>query len=320
MDNEFIKALKERVLVLDGGMGTSIQKYNLTEEDYRGEYFKNCMENQKGNNDLLSLTKPEIIEEIHRSFLEVGADIIETATLNATSVYQKQYSMENMAYDMNYNAAKLAKKVANEYSNMKNKRIFVAGSIGPTNKQASYNPKEYWEVHSDVLFKSYEEQITALINGGVDFLLVETVININNANIALAAAEKVLDEKNIELPIILSATLTKKNSRRICGKSFKEFVSEIESKNLIGIGLNCSFAVEEIIDEITDIATIDNRFIIIYPNAGLPNKNGIYSDTPKEIAQTMKALIDNKIVNIVGGCCGTTPEHIKALVEIVTRR
>ena len=303
-NNSFIDALNNRILVLDGGMGTSIKKYNLKLENH--------------NYDYLNITNPKVIYEIHRSFLEVGSDIIETNTLNSTSICQKQYNLEEKVYEMNYNSARLAKSIAKKFSEKdSSKPRFVAGAIGPTIKISVQNPKESYEVSFEELFNAYKEQATALIDGGVDLFLIETVININNAKAAVIAVEEALREKNLALPILVSATLTKKSNRTIGGLKLLDFTKSIESENLIGIGLNCSFGYDELFNEIVKLSESDKRFIIVYPNAGIPNDKGEYSETPHKLAQFMKRLIDKDAVNIIGGCCGTTPKHIAAIEEVV---
>lgn len=317
-----IEILEKKIVVLDGAMGTSIQKYNLTEKDFRGELLKDFHKDQKGNNDILSLTKPEVIKEIHKSFLKAGADIIETNSFNSTSISQEDYSTENLVYDLNYNAAKIAREVADEFTkNNPNKPRFVAGSIGPTNKTASLSPHVenpgYRNVTFDSLVNAYKEQISALIDGGVDCLLIETVFDALNCRAAIVAANKVYEEKQVVLPIMISGTLTDKSGRTLSGQLLDAFAQSVRNENVISIGLNCSFGGADMIPFIKQLAHTEDVYISCYPNAGLPNVLGEYDELPKMTAGYIRELALEKDVNIVGGCCGTTPDHIKAIAEAV---
>lgn len=317
-----IEILEKKIVVLDGAMGTSIQKYNLTEKDFRGELLKDFHKDQKGNNDILSLTKPEVIKEIHKSFLKAGADIIETNSFNSTSISQEDYGTENLVYDLNYNAAKIAREVADEFTkNNPNRPRFVAGSIGPTNKTASLSPHVenpgYRNVTFDSLVNAYKEQISALIDGGVDCLLIETVFDALNCRAAIVAANKVYEEKQVVLPIMISGTLTDKSGRTLSGQLLDAFAQSVRNENVISIGLNCSFGGADMIPFIKQLAHTEDVYISCYPNAGLPNVLGEYDELPKMTAGYIRELALEKDVNIVGGCCGTTPEHIKAIAEAV---
>lgn len=317
-----IEILEKKIVVLDGAMGTSIQKYNLTEKDFRGELLKDFHKDQKGNNDILSLTKPEVIKEIHKSFLKAGADIIETNSFNSTSISQEDYGTENLVYDLNYNAAKIAREVADEFTkNNPNKPRFVAGSIGPTNKTASLSPHVenpgYRNVTFDSLVNAYKEQISALIDGGVDCLLIETVFDALNCRAAIVAANKVYEEKQVVLPIMISGTLTDKSGRTLSGQLLDAFAQSVRNENVISIGLNCSFGGADMIPFIKQLAHTEDVYISCYPNAGLPNVLGEYDELPKMTAGYIRELALEKYVNIVGGCCGTTPDHIKAIAEAV---
>ena len=317
-----IEILEKKILVLDGAMGTSIQKYNLTEKDFRGELLKDFHKDQKGNNDILSLTKPEVIKEIHKSFLKAGADIIETNSFNSTSISQEDYGTENLVYDLNYNAAKIAREVADEFTkNNPNKPRFVAGSIGPTNKTASLSPHVenpgYRNVTFDSLVNAYKEQISALIDGGVDCLLIETVFDALNCRAAIVAANKVYEEKQVVLPIMISGTLTDKSGRTLSGQLLDAFAQSVRNENVISIGLNCSFGGADMIPFIKQLAHTEDVYISCYPNAGLPNVLGEYDELPNMTAGYIRELALEKYVNIVGGCCGTTPDHIKAIAEAV---
>lgn len=317
-----IEILEKKIVVLDGAMGTSIQKYNLTEKDFRGELLKDFHKDQKGNNDILSLTKPEVIKEIHKSFLKAGADIIETNSFNSTSISQEDYGTENLVYDLNYNAAKIAREVADEFTkNNPNRPRFVAGSIGPTNKTASLSPHVenpgYRNVTFDSLVNAYKEQISALIYGGVDCLLIETVFDALNCRAAIVAANKVYEEKQVVLPIMISGTLTDKSGRTLSGQLLDAFAQSVRNENVISIGLNCSFGGADMIPFIKQLAYTEDVYISCYPNAGLPNVLGEYDELPKMTAGYIRELALEKDVNIVGGCCGTTPDHIKAIAEAV---
>ena len=317
-----IEILEKKILVLDGAMGTSIQKYNLTEKDFRGELLKDFHKDQKGNNDILSLTKPEVIKEIHKSFLKAGADIIETNSFNSTSISQEDYGTENLVYDLNYHSAKIAREVADEFTkNNPNKPRFVAGSIGPTNKTASLSPHVenpgYRNVTFDSLVNAYKEQISALIDGGVDCLLIETVFDALNCRAAIVAANKVYEEKQVVLPIMISGTLTDKSGRTLSGQLLDAFAQSVRNENVISIGLNCSFGGADMIPFIKQLAHTEDVYISCYPNAGLPNVLGEYDELPNMTAGYIRELALEKYVNIVGGCCGTTPDHIKAIAEAV---
>ena len=317
-----IEILEKKIVVLDGAMGTSIQKYNLTEKDFWGELLKDFHKDQKGNNDILSLTKPEVIKEIHKSFLKAGADIIETNSFNSTSISQEDYGTENLVYDLNYNAAKIAREVADEFTkNNPNRPRFVAGSIGPTNKTASLSPHVenpgYRNVTFDSLVNAYKEQISALIDGGVDCLLIETVFDALNCRAAIVAANKVYEEKQVVLPIMISGTLTDKSGRTLSGQLLDAFAQSVRNENVISIGLNCSFGGADMIPFIKQLAHTEDVYISCYPNAGLPNVLGEYDELPKMTAGYIRELALEKDVNIVGGCCGTTPDHIKAIAEAV---
>ena len=317
-----IEILEKKIVVLDGAMGTSIQKYNLTEKDFRGELLKDFHKDQKGNNDILSLTKPEVIKEIHKSFLKAGADIIETNSFNSTSISQEDYGTENLVYYLNYNAAKIAREVADKFTkNNPNRARFVAGSIGPTNKTASLSPHVenpgYRNVTFDSLVNAYKEQISALIYGGVDCLLIETVFDALNCRAAIVAANKVYEEKQVVLPIMISGTLTDKSGRTLSGQLLDAFAQSVRNENVISIGLNCSFGGADMIPFIKQLAHTEDVYISCYPNAGLPNVLGEYDELPKMTAGYIRELALEKDVNIVGGCCGTTPDHIKAIAKAV---
>ena len=317
-----IEILKKKIVVLDGAMGTSIQNYNLNEKDFRGDLLKDFHKDQKGNNDILSITKPEIIKEIHRSFLEAGSDMIETNSFNSTSISQEDYDLAHLVYDLNYHSAKIAREVADEFTAMNpNRPRFVAGSVGPTNKTASLSPDVenpgYRNITFDDLVNSYSEQIGALVDGGVDCLLIETVFDTLNCRAAIVAANNVYKLKGFSLPIMISGTLTDKSGRTLAGQKLEAFAQSVRNENVISIGLNCSFGGADLIPFIKELADTQDLYISCYPNAGLPNVLGEYDEIPSITAKYIKELASEKKVNIVGGCCGTTAEHIKAIAEVV---
>jgi 5-methyltetrahydrofolate--homocysteine methyltransferase len=314
-DNRFIKSLEEGILVLDGAMGTMIQNYKLKEEDFRGSQIQSHKE-QKGNNDVLVVTKPEIITSIHKAYLESGADIIETNTFNSNVISQEDYGLQDMVYELNYIGAKLAKAAADSLST-KDKPRYVAGSMGPTNKTLSMSPDvenpAYRSVTFDQVVNSYKIQVAGLIDGGVDVLLIETIFDHLNARAALIAAEEVFKEKNKILPIMISGTINDKGGRLLSGQTLGAFVKSMNSDYVISIGLNCSFGAKDLVPFVKELSKENDLYISLYPNAGLPNILGEYDETPEVTCNYLKELFDDKCLNIVGGCCGTTPEHIKAI-------
>lgn len=315
------KLLEERILILDGAMGTSIQNFNLQEDDYRKDRFKDAEINQKGNNDILNLTNPEIIEKIHRDFLENGADIIETNTFNSTSVSQEDYGMTDYVYEMNKRGAEIARKAADDYMKKNpGSEKFVAGSIGPTNKTLSISPDVenpgYRAISFDDLMNSYKEQIEALIDGGIDILIIETIFDSLNARAAIYAADIVNSERNLEIPIMISGTITDKSGRTLSGQTMDAFMESMKNRYVISIGLNCAFGAKELIPFIKDMSSKTPYYLSVYPNAGLPNRFGEYDEEPETTAENLRELVDGGYLNIVGGCCGTTYEHINKIAEL----
>ena len=314
--------LKSRILVLDGAMGTMIQRYKLTEEQYRGDRFKNVKKLQKGNNDLLTLSQPEIIAQIHREYLEAGADIIETNTFNSTSISMEDYGMQDYVREMNTEAAKIARKVADEITHKTpDKPRFVAGSIGPTNKTTSMSPRVEEPMYRDVTFDdlriSYEEQIDALMDGDIDVLLFETVFDTLNVKAGLFAAQNIFQKKGREVPIMLSVTLSDKAGRTLSGQTIEGFLTSVSHIKLLSIGLNCSFGASEMKPHLKQLKRISPLFVSAYPNAGLPNQLGEYDETPEKMASQIQEFLDEGLVNVVGGCCGTTPQHIAQFAQLV---
>lgn len=320
--NKLKEILRHRILILDGAMGTMIQRHNLTEEDYRGERFKDYPHPLKGNNDLLSLTQPEIIKNIHRAYLEAGADIIETNTFNANAISMQDYHMESLAYEMNVVSARLAKEAAIEFTEKDpSKPRFVAGALGPTNKTASLSPDVndpgFRAISFDELVTAYKEQTAGLIEGGADIILIETIFDTLNAKAALYAVNEYLDEKNLEMAIMVSGTITDASGRTLSGQTTEAFWNSVSHGNVFSIGLNCALGAKDMrpyIQELSDKAWVN---VSCYPNAGLPNEFGQYDQSPEEMAEYIKDFAEHGFLNIVGGCCGTTPEHIKKIAETV---
>lgn len=315
--------LKSRILILDGAMGTMIQRYKLTEEGYRGERFKDVAKLQKGNNDLLCITQPEIIEEIHCSYLAAGADIIETNTFNANAISMEDYGMSHLVREINASAVRIARKAAEKFTALDpDKPRFVAGSIGPTNKTASMSPDVenpmYRAVTFDDLRDAYFEQIDALVEGGVDILLIETIFDTLNAKAALFAAGEVARKHGKSIPVSLSGTLSDKAGRTLSGQTIEAFLISVSHVQLLSVGLNCSFGASDMKPYIKQLRRVSPFYISAYPNAGLPNQLGEYDETPETMAAQIREYIDEGLVNIIGGCCGTTPQHIAKYAELVS--
>lgn len=319
---QLYKALNDRILILDGAMGTMIQRYNFTEEDYRGERFKDWESPLKGNNDLLSLTQPEAIEEIHRKYLLAGADIIETNTFSGTTIAMADYHMENLVYELNYESAKIAKKVCDEFTAQNpDKPRFVAGSIGPTNRTASLSPDVndpgYRAITFDELRIAYKQQAEALLDGGSDILLVETIFDTLNAKAALFAIDEIREERNITIPIMVSGTITDASGRTLSGQTADAFLISVSHMDLISVGFNCALGAKQLTPYLEILSNHTNFGISAYPNAGLPNAFGQYDETAEQMAEQIKEYVDKGLINIIGGCCGTTPDHIKAIADLV---
>lgn len=311
-----------RILVLDGAMGTMIQRYNLSEADFRGERFKDVPGMMKGNNDLLCLTRPDIIEEIHRKYLEAGADIIETNTFNSTSVSMSDYHTENCCREINLEAARLARRVADEYTaRTPGKPRFVAGAVGPTNKTCSMSPDvnnpAFRALTFDVLQAAYREQMEALLEGGVDAILIETIFDTLNAKAAIAAAESAMQKTARKVPLMLSVTVSDTGGRTLSGQTLDAFLASVQHAGIFSVGLNCSFGARQLKPFLEQLARRAPYYISAYPNAGLPNSLGEYDQTPEEMAVEIKEYIDEGLVNIVGGCCGTTEKYIAAYQPLV---
>ena len=311
------KLLRERILILDGAMGTMIQRHDLTEFDFREGYFENHHKSLKGNNDLLSLTRPEIIKEIHRQYFLAGADIIETNTFSGTTIAQADYDLESAVYDINFQSAKIAKEVANEFTD---KPRFVAGSIGPTNRTASISPDVndpgFRGVSFDQLVLAYSGQINALMDGAVDILLVETVFDTLNAKAALYAIDEVFEQRSEKLPIMVSGTITDQSGRTLTGQTTEAFLISLSHMPLLSIGLNCALGASLMRPYLQILNSKAPFAVSAHPNAGLPNEFGAYDETPEMMAAQIETFLDEGLVNIIGGCCGTTPEHIAAIASL----
>ena len=318
MKNKIINIFKDRILVLDGAMGTMVQSYNLEENDFRGERFKDHTKDLKGNNDILCLTKPDIVADIHKAYFDVGCDIVETNTFNANKISQLDYGMEAQSYELNFEAAQIASNVAKYYSD---KPRFVAGAIGPTNRTGSLSPDVnnpgFRNISFDELKEAYYEQAKGLFDGGVDLFLIETVFDTLNCKAALYAVKTLLEEKDSKLPILVSGTITDASGRTLSGQTVEAFWHSIRHADLLGVGLNCALGAEQIRPWLNELSNASDINVFVYPNAGLPNEFGEYDQSPVEMANIVKEFANSGLVNLVGGCCGTTPNHIRAIVESV---
>ena len=312
--------LQKRILIIDGAMGTMIQRYKLEEADYRGDRFKDWHTDVKGNNDLLSITQPQIIEAIHAKYLEAGADIIETNTFSSTRIAQADYDMQSLAYELNVASAKCARKAIE----ISGKMAWVAGAIGPLNNTLSLSP----DVNNpgfradtfDEVADAYTEQISGLVDGGVDVLLIETIFDTLNAKAAIYAIKNYFRQKNIpELPIMISGTITDASGRTLSGQTLEAFYTSVMHANPLSIGLNCALGASEMRSHIEELAQISACFTSAYPNAGLPNAFGEYDEQPHETAHIIEEWAENGWLNIVGGCCGTTPDHINHIAQQVSK-
>jgi 5-methyltetrahydrofolate--homocysteine methyltransferase len=313
--------LQKRILILDGAMGTMLQDYNFSEEDHRGERFKDYPTPLKGNNDLLSLTQPEAITEIHHKYFEAGADIVETNTFSSTSIAMADYNMEDLVYELNYESAKIAKRVADQFTASEpHKPRFVAGSIGPTNKTASLSPDvnrpEYRAITFDELRIAYKLQVEALIDGGVDLLLVETIFDTLNAKAALFAIEEVKEERAIDIPIMVSGTITDASGRTLSGQTVEAFLTSISHIPLLSVGFNCALGADQLRPYLQRLSNETTFHTSAHPNAGLPNAFGEYDETPEQTTAFIEAYFKENLINIIGGCCGTTPAHINSIFEV----
>lgn len=315
------KELQNRILILDGAMGTMIQRYALEENDFRGDRWVHHDHPLKGNNDLLSITRPDVIEAIHRQYFEAGADIVETNTFSGTTIAQSDYNLESAVWDINFESAKIARKVADEFSAKEpSKPRFVAGAIGPTNRTCSISPDVndpgYRAITFDQLVEAYKEQIKALIAGGVDLILIETIFDTLNAKAAMFAADVVFEEVGITLPIMISGTITDASGRTLTGQTTEAFLISVSHMPILSIGLNCALGAKELKQYLEVLDKKADCFVSAYPNAGLPNEFGQYDETPEQMGVQIKEYLQDGLVNVLGGCCGTTPDHIREIAKL----
>ena len=311
-----------RIALLDGAMGTMIQRHPLTEEDFRGERFKDHGHDLKGNNDILSITRPDIIKGIHRAYFEAGSDIVETNTFSTTTVSQADYALEGAVREINLAGAKVAREAADEYmAAHPGRKVFVAGSVGPTNRTASMSPDVnnpgYRAVTFDGLVIAYSEQAEALLDGGVDLLLLETVFDTLNLKAAIFASEEVFEKRGMRWPIILSVTITDASGRTLSGQTVEAFWNSVRHSKPLAVGINCALGAAEMRPYIEELSNIADCYISCYPNAGLPNAFGGYDQTAEEMAALVGEFASQGWINVVGGCCGSTPEHIAAIAAAV---
>jgi len=324
MKKELEKILEQRIMILDGAMGTMIQAYKFTEEDYRGERFKDFEILLKGNNDLLTLTQPEAIKEIHKKYLAAGADIIETNTFSGTTIAMADYAMEDLVYELNFESARLAREAADEFTKKEpHKPRFVAGSMGPTNKTASMSPDVndpgFRAVSFDELRLAYKQQAEALLDGGADILMVETVFDTLNAKAGLFAIEEIKEERGIDIPVMLSGTITDASGRTLSGQTAEAFLISVSHIPLLTVGFNCALGANLLQPHLEAIAPKAEVGISAHPNAGLPNAFGEYDESPEQMGEQIEAYMKRNLVNIVGGCCGTTPDHISVIAKIAAK-
>ncbi len=316
------KRAEDKILILDGAMGTMIQKHNLTEEDYRGERFADWKQDVKGNNDLLSLTQPKIIKDIHLEYIAAGADLNGTNTFSATTIAQADYAMEDLAYEINYESAKIARQACDEWEATHPGDVrFVNGAIGPTNRTASISPDVnnpgFRAITFDQLRIAYKEAANGLLDGGADTLIVETIFDTLNAKAALFAIDEVLEERGEDVPVLISGTITDASGRTLSGQTTEAFYNSVRHCKPFSIGLNCALGAAQLRPYVQELSRIAECRVSVYPNAGLPNEFGEYDQTADEMAALVKEWAESGMVNLLGGCCGTTPNHIKAVADAV---
>jgi 5-methyltetrahydrofolate--homocysteine methyltransferase len=316
--------LKERIMIIDGAMGTMIQPYKLEEKDFRGERWKDHTHPLQGNNDLLSITRPDVIKEIHRKYLEAGADIIETNTFSSTTIAQADYRLEEAVYDLNYYSAKIAKEVADEFTRKDpSKPRFVAGAMGPTNRVASLSPDVnnpgYRNITFDQLKTAFKQQAQGLLEGGADLFLIETITDTLNAKAALFAIQELLEEKDLKVPIMVSGTITDASGRTLTGQTTEAFLISVSHAPLLSIGLNCALGADKLRPYLQVLNEKAPFFVSAYPNAGLPNEFGQYDQTAEEMGAQIEEYLKEGLINLIGGCCGTTPEHIRTIAQLAAK-
>ena len=318
--NKITEALQERILIIDGATGTMIQSFNLQEKDFRGDTFKSCLKNLKGCNDLLCITRPDVVKSIHEQYLSAGADIIETNSFNATSIALADYNVEKWSYEINRQAASLAKETAVRFtSQTPEKPRFVAGVIGPTNRTCSISPDVNdpgaRNITFDQLVEAYKESVNGLMDGGADLLMIETIFDTLNAKAAVYAIKTVFEERNTELPIMISGTITDASGRTLSGQTLEAFYNSLRHARPLSFGLNCALGPKELVQHVEELSEICECFVSVHPNAGLPNSFGGYDLSPEEMADYAGQWARNGYINMIGGCCGTTPAHIAAIAE-----
>jgi 5-methyltetrahydrofolate--homocysteine methyltransferase len=316
--------LKERILIIDGAMGTMIQRHTLTEEDFRGDRFKDHKHVLKGNNDVLSITRPDIIKDIHRAYFEAGADIAETNTFSGTTIAQADYHLQDAVYDLNYQSARIAREVADEFTAREpHKPRFVAGAMGPTNKTASISPDVnnpgYRAITFDELALAFKQQAKALMDGGVDLLLLETIIDTLNVKAALFAIQELFEETGKQLPVMVSGTITDASGRTLSGQTTEAFLISVSHAPLLSVGLNCALGASLLRPYLQVLSDKAPFFVSAYPNAGLPNEFGQYDETPDQMGRQIEEFLKEGLVNMLGGCCGTTPDHIKVIAQLASK-
>ncbi|HEY8507410.1 MAG TPA: homocysteine S-methyltransferase family protein, partial [Steroidobacteraceae bacterium] len=315
--------LEERIVLLDGAMGTMIQSHKLDEAGYRGDRFRDYGRDLRGNNDILSLTRPELISAIHRAYFEAGSDIVETNTFNSTSISQADYGTEALVPELNYRSAQLARKVADQMSRTLGRPLFVAGAIGPTSRMCSLSPDVndpgFRNVTFDELVATYSEAARALVLGGADLLVIETIFDTLNAKAAIFAVQSVFDDLGVTLPLIISGTITDASGRTLSGQTVEAFWNSIRHAEPLAVGLNCALGARQLRQYIQELSRVADTCVSVYPNAGLPNAFGEYDETPQETAEILKEFASSGLVNIVGGCCGTTPEHIRLMRDALLK-
>ena len=320
MMTDIRQIIKQRILVLDGAIGTMIQQYQLEEDDFRGYRFRNASGMLKGNNDMLNITRPDVIEDIHSKYLRAGADLITTNTFSSQRISQADYHLENFSREMALEGARLAKKCANAYSTAEHPR-FVCGSVGPTNKTCSMSPDvndpAARDMDYDTLLEAYIEQIDALVEGGVDVLLLETVFDTLNVKAAIDASLQVMEKRGVDLPIMVSVTISDLAGRTLSGQTLGAFLASISQYPIFSVGLNCSFGASQMTPFLRDLSAMAPYYVSAYPNAGLPNSLGQYDETPDSMAVQIADIVNEGLVNIIGGCCGTTEEFIAKYPDIV---
>jgi len=316
--------LKQRILVLDGAMGTMLQRHSFTEADFRGQRFADHPVSVQGNNDLLSLTQPKAIADVHAQYFEAGADIVETNTFSGTTIAMADYQMEDLVYELNFESARIAREVADRFSNEQpDKPRFVAGAMGPTNKTASLSPDVndpgFRAISFEELRVAYKQQAEALMDGGSDLLLVETIFDTLNAKAALFAIAQIKEERSLDIPIMISGTITDASGRTLSGQTAEAFLISISHIPLLSIGFNCALGAKQLTPHLEVVAHRTELAISAYPNAGLPNAFSEYDETPAQMAAQVEEYLDKGLINIVGGCCGTTPEHIAAIAQVAAK-